>query len=92
MQPSITSYKAFPDQAQPESHQLLHYRQHGPSSKGKEEEPRCREASTHPSTSKVDEFDDKLIQEKQTVPVAPKPQNRNPPLHGFKDDKLEDGK
>ena len=48
-------YKAFPDQAQPESHQLLHYRQHGPSSKGKEEEPRCQEARIHPLTSKVDD-------------------------------------
>ena len=48
-------FQAFPDQIQPESHQLLHYRQHGPS---KGEEPRYREASgisgIHPSTSKVD--------------------------------------
>ena len=42
-------FQAFPDQAQPESNQLLHYRQHGAS----------QEARIHPSTSKVD---DQLIQ------------------------------
>ena len=53
------SFQAFPDQAQPESHQLLHYRQHGASQKGKEKEPICREAKIYPSTPKVD---DQLIQ------------------------------
>ena len=59
-------YKAFPHQGQPESHQLLHYRQHGPS---KGEEPRYREASgisgIHPSTSKVD---DQLVHYRQHGP------------------------
>ena len=36
-------YKVFPDNAQPDSHQLLQYCQQGPSPKGKEE-PWCREA------------------------------------------------
>ena len=87
-------YKAFPDQAQPESHQLLHYRQHGPSpggkqgKQGKQEKSRCREARIHPSTSKVD---DQLLQEKQTVTASPKPQHQNLSHHGSKDNDFEDG-
>ena len=46
-------------------------------------------ASIHPSTSK---FDDQLILEEQTVAASPKPQHRNPSLHGFKNDRIEDGK
>ena len=56
-------FQAFPDQAQPESHQLLHYCQHGPSPKGKEK-PRCQEAKLHPSTSMVD---DQLLQVRNRV-------------------------
>ena len=84
-------YKAFPDQAQPESHQFLHYHQHGPSPRGrqgKQEKSRCREARIHPSTSKVN---DQLLQEKQTVTASPKQQHQNPSLHGSKDNKFEDG-
>ena len=44
-------YKVFLDKAQPDSHQLLQYLQHGPSLKG-EEEPRCRESKA----------DDQLVQ------------------------------
>ena len=65
-------FQAFPDQVQPESHQLLHYRQHGPS---KGEEPRYREASgIHPSTSKVD---DQLLHYRQHGP-SPKEEPRYP--------------
>ena len=52
----IIFFQVFPDKAQPDSHQLLQYRQYVASPKGKgKEEPRCREARIHPSTSKIDE-------------------------------------
>ena len=51
--PLLKQTKTFPDQAQPESHQLLHYRQNGPTPKGKE--PKYRKAYIHPLTSKVDD-------------------------------------
>ena len=62
-------YKVFPDKAQPDSHQILQYHQHGSSpATPKGEEPRCPEARHH--TSKVV---DQLIQRKQAVAVAPNP-------------------
>ena len=44
-------FQVFPDKAQPDSHQLLQFLQHGPNPKG-EEEPRCRESKA----------DDQLVQ------------------------------
>ena len=55
-------FQAFPDQAQPESHQLLQYRQHGTSPKGNKEEPRCRETS---------EVDDQLLQVANEIGLWP---------------------
>ena len=74
-------YKTFPYQAQPESYQLLHYCQHGPSSKGKEEEPRCREQEfiLQPLRLVINFFRKSKLQ------------HQNPLLHGSKDNEFENG-
>ena len=53
-----------------------------------EEEPRYRETRLHPSVSKF-KVDEQLIQEKQTVLTAPKPQINNWQLNPPKDEEDE---
>ena len=43
--------KAFPDQAQQESHQLLHYRQHGPKGKKNNQDVERQECDLNIGTS-----------------------------------------